>query len=771
MYLPFLVVGMFIARAQESFSVKGFVEDEEGNSIVVGDVLLYKDKSADIDKYTFVYDGKFEFESLEKGNYILKISALGYAIFERQIKVDKSTELNIILKTEVERLNEVEVVSIKSPFSIKNGDIKIDVQNPAFLSIADPLDILGKIPTVQLSPDKQSISVIGKGNPLLYIENQQIGIEEFAALPVDAILSIELLKNPSSKYGANGRAVVMVTLKKDSSSIRSATLSETTSFKHNFNNYFSANFMVPINKSSLRANLAYNDLGQWESHTFQFDIPFRKVFTDYLVLIPLNKRKQINSGLGFFHPFKRNGHFSFNTIYKKQTDDSPIKTNTFLENDGQEDDILTDTDNDKSTDYLSTNLNFEKTLAKNIELFTGLQYSSFIQTLDTEISNDFNGDGFKLGQTRNQEYQLNSYAFRLDLEHRISKNHKLELGLNWNEARASAYNKIEEVNISEPKITDFDYNENLVATYTSITGNIGKAIDYEVGLRVETNQVKSALEGNVSPLVERKNTRLFPKSKINIVLDSTKTLTLNYAQSIKRPNFSRTSNISVYINPFLEGRGNINLRPSYTGEVSANLQWAGKSFSVGHYRTTDLMNFTIDYDGESDLAVLSQVNLERETGFYVGAVFPFNKGIWTSNTSVNLNYNKMNDSDAFLQKAKPYVYVSSNHQFKVAKDTLITIGGWAMTQRQEGIIKRNAMVVANASITQSFLKNFQGSLRLNDIFKQMNFKESYTINGVKAKGTYFVDAYEIAFSVKYSFSKGKKNRFKNKDVDENLKRI
>ena len=52
----------------------------------------------------------------------------------------------------------------------------------------------------------------------------------------------------------------------------------------------------------------------------------------------------------------------------------------------------------------------------------------------------------------------------------------------------------------------------------------------------------------------------------------------------------------------------------------------------------------------------------------------------------------------------------------------------------------------------------------------MNYEESYSINGVEANGTFFVDAREIAFALKYKFG-DKTSKFKNKDVDENLNRI
>ena len=81
------------------------------------------------------------------------------------------------------------------------------------------------------------------------------------------------------------------------------------------------------------------------------------------------------------------------------------------------------------------------------------------------------------------------------------------------------------------------------------------------------------------------------------------------------------------------------------------------------------------------------------------------------------------------------------------------------------------MAVFNAAITKTFFKKLHCSLRFNDITKAMNFEESYAINGVVADGVYFVDAQEIAFSLKYTFGKTEDPAYRNKEVDENLDRI
>ena len=97
-------------------------------------------------------------------------------------------------------LNEVVITQNKKAFSNQNGNIKLDVTNSIYNSIPNTVDLLSKIPTVQVSADRESISVVGKGSALIYIDNQKIGINDINALAVADIKTIEIIQNPSAKY-------------------------------------------------------------------------------------------------------------------------------------------------------------------------------------------------------------------------------------------------------------------------------------------------------------------------------------------------------------------------------------------------------------------------------------------------------------------------------------------------------------------------------------------------------------------------------------------
>lgn len=766
-----VLLGVQIVQGQEHLSLKGKVFDGNKVQVDIGDVLLLVPESKELVSYTTLVRGGFVFNEVPKGEYILEISALGYATFSKKYVLHDSLEVVIQLEEETTDLENVEVVATKNPITNTNGNFKIDVQNPVFSTMADPLEVLMKLPNVQVSPDRESISVLMKGTPLIYMGNQRISFGEFAALSVDSIESIELINNPSPKYEAEGRAVILIQLRKNNDKGTTVTLGETFSFRQNTNNYISTNGNHSNGKWNLQGNLNYNTIGQWESNTFAFAIPAENIRSDYLVLIPDNKRMQMNSGLGFYYPINTNDYISLNTIFRRQTDDAGFETSTFLQNGSETNEITSETENDNRRDYFTANFNLNKRLTENLNIFTGIQYSSFDQKLQTDIANNYNNEGLVLDQTRNQDYKIESLAARMDFEQVISENLQLDFGASWNEAKADAFSQITQYEPVNKDVTGYDYKESLYAMYANTASSFGEKFNFNLGARVEYNQVKGRLEKDLQPLVERENTRIFPKMGLNFTIDSTKTLSLNYSRNINQPNFSRTSSVRVFINPFLEAGNNVDLVPTLTNEISTNFQIGDTSIFGGIYTNKNPRYFMIGYQENATVALLAENNLDEESGYYVGLTVPFSHKIWSSTNSVSMTYNKVNDSSAVFTKAKPYLYVYTNQQLRIAKDTLVSFGGYALTQRKEGIMERNGMVVLNASVTTTLFKKLQCALRFNDITKAMNYDESYSINGVEANGTYYADGREMAVALKYSFGGTASNTFKNKDVDENLDRI
>lgn len=250
-------------------------------------------------------------------------------------------------------LNEVVVTQNKKAFSNQNGSIKLDVANSIYSSIPNSVDLLAKLPTIQISSDKESISVVGKGNPLIYIDNQRVGMNDLNALAVADIKTIEIIQNPSAKYEAEGRVVILITRKFSKKDSFRTEISEVASFKKNYNNYLGFNSNFKKNKIEWKANFNYNQLQPWESHTIAYEIPQANITSNYDVEA-FTKRTQFIFGGGLFYKINDGDYFSLNVNGKLQTDIFPINTITENRNQDVVNNVVTYSDNEGKKDFVNS---------------------------------------------------------------------------------------------------------------------------------------------------------------------------------------------------------------------------------------------------------------------------------------------------------------------------------------------------------------------------------------------------------------------------------
>ncbi|MBG6128738.1 hypothetical protein IWQ47_000570 [Aquimarina sp. EL_43] len=767
MYLSFLLLS-YIGYGQSEYSLSGTILDQNNTTVEAGDVILY-DKNSNLVKYTFIKNGKFVFERLKANEYTLSIVALGYLEKSEVILLDSNKNITIELKENTVILDEVTVKAIKNNITMANGNLKIRIENSVLESLPSTVDILSKLPGIQISPNQESISVVGKGTPLIYMDNQKIDIDQLKSLSVENIKDIELIDNPSAKYEAEGRNLILITRKQNSLDGYNIKLSEIISFKRRFNNYLGVHSNYKNNALELRGNFNYNQLGPWEGADSMLNVLDQGIKSQYQVRAT-GPRPQFITGGGFFYQLNKNDYISGQVNLRAQTDKFPIKTNTLLQDQSIEDHIITEGQNDEKRNFLSSNINFNKKITHTSNLFFGLQYSNYVRHLKSHIFNNINEAGFELSQNRNQRYEIGVFASKIDIDKNFGEHTKLEIGGSLSNANALALSNFEFINPVDKKISKYDYRESIYASYIQLSGNLNK-IEYSTGIRSETNIVKGGFRNANELLVNRKQTRLFPKIRINIPIDSTKSITLNYGTIINRPNYLNASSISTFINPFVEFSRNVNLKSTTIEEISTTLQYKKYTCNISYYTENNPVFYNVAYNNTENRVISSPQNFEKESGYQIRFANTATYRFWNTTNSLTLVHNSIKNPTAVTKQSKPYLYYYSNNEFKLAAKTTLGLNFWGFTRRNQGVFERNALFIMNASVSKTYFENLQIAVNFNDIFRNMTYKDKYTSNNIAVQDTFYVDGNEISFSIKYSFGKIKKLSFKNKDVDDNLNRI
>lgn len=766
--LIFLLFGS-ILFAQNLYSLNGKLVNQENQPINLSEIYLYDEKRNLINSQ-ISENSTFEFINLPVQKYYLTVITTDSTEEIPLFLLDENKNITYTIHEDSITIDEVLINAKKKTFKMENGNLTIDVANSVFNKSTNPTDLFSKLPSVMLGADRESLTIIGKGNPLLYIGNQKVDFNAINTLSVDDIKSIEIIKNSTAQYEAEGKAVIKITLKNSKKDGFKVNLQETLSFKKKYNNYFNSNFQFRKNKSEFKINAAYNVRQAWESNGFDYLVSAKNIQSNYIIK---SQTKQPNFILGtsFFQELNPDGDYltlSLNGNFKN--DKGLIDTNTNYSDDNKNEHILTLNKNHNQRNYTNSLFNYNKVIKSiNATLLTGFQFTNFSKSTNYIFSNNINDTGFEYNQTRNQKYQINAYAGRLDFEKIFDEKTKIELGGSFTKAAAKTNNKTEFAIATSTQFLKYKFDELNTAFYSQFSSEI-KKINYKVGLRLETTNSDGFNEILAQKDINKNYVDWFPNAQISYQIDDKKEFSLSYNRTIDRPDYGSISSGNLYGSPYVEYGGNFNILPTYTNTVTGNIALNKWAINASFYQSKNLMGYTLVYDDKSDISTFTAVNFEKENGYSVGLDVPFEWEIWSSQNSFSVNYNKTQDSTAILRKSTPYLYFYSNNIFKIAKDFNFIINGYWLTKRTEGIYERNAQIIANLGLTKK-IKDFDLTLNYNDLFKQLEFREVLAYGKISSKNVFFVDSPEFSISLKYNFGKISKSNYKENKVNEDENRI
>lgn len=668
------------------------------------------------------------------------------------------------------KLNEVVINQNKKTFTNTNGTIKVDVANSIFSSIPNAVELLAKLPTVQVSVDRETITVIGKGNPLIYIDNQKVGLNDLNTLAVADIKTIEIIQNPSSKYEAEGRSVILITRKFSKKDSFKTEISEVASFKKNYNNYLGFNSSFKKNKLELKANFNYNRLNPWENHSIDYQIPSAEIASKYDVTAD-TKRKQYVFGGGLFYKINEDDYFSVNVSGKLQSDTFPINTITDNKNKDVINNVVTYSDNSGRKNFVNSFLNYQKKIKSiDAQVFTGLQYSNFDQTSLSNVQDNFNNTEFELTQNRDQRFKVNVFSGRIDFEKKFKNETKLEVGGLYSSANSKSDIDIFYYQNNKDEISHYDFSEQNLAGYSQLSGKI-KKIDFSVGFRVENTNVDGKFKSDLEPLIDKNYTKFFPKAEFTFPIDSVKSISVNYAKSISRPNYSSLSQGATYINPYFLYARNIFLDPTIIDEISTTFQYHNKSVRFSFTKAKDPVYNSFSFDDQNNIMTFKDINFDKSSAFTVDFTLPFTYKFWTTTNSLIFILERIEDHTAQFMASKPYSYFSSNNEFKLPKEYALVLNFWGLTKQYTGVFETSPRFVVDLAASKTFFKKWKCTLSLNNVFKNSIQSEQFTINNVTSKARYVVDNHEVSIAIRYSFGKIGATEFKEKNIDDNEGRV
>lgn len=219
----FILTLLFVTVVNAQNNVTGSVTGNDGLPVIQATVTLQQ-KCDSVKELRVVTDndGKFTI-NVDKGKYILSISSVGYEKYKSDLSVDGSKDLGIIkLDLSSELLDEVTVMANYSEVK-QNGDIMIKVKGNPLARGKNTIDFLRLIGGIAVSDD--GISVRGRKDTKIYIDDQQITFDQLKAIDPELIARIEIVPHADASYGVNASGgVIKIHLREKLGLLGSASL-------------------------------------------------------------------------------------------------------------------------------------------------------------------------------------------------------------------------------------------------------------------------------------------------------------------------------------------------------------------------------------------------------------------------------------------------------------------------------------------------------------------------------------------------------------------
>ncbi len=731
------------------FSVRGKVVDEKSSPIRGITVSLLKHADSALVKFsTSSANGEFEIEKLNKGEYRVVVSGVGFSTFHsKPFRLDSSesiAELGVVqLQPEAKDLGAVTVVGKRPMVEVRADRMLVNVDAAVSNVGATALEVLEKSPGVSVDRDgiislkgKQGVLVMIDGKPT-YLSGNDLATM-LGNMNANQLDQIEIMTNPPAKYDAAGNSgVINIKTKKNKQKGFNGNLSlgygQGVYWKTNNSlnlNYRNQKLNVFMNLSA-NQNRGFGDLhivrdyvgpdGKTRTSIFEQPTLMKHRFTNNNLKVGMdyNLTKKTSVGIvgsGFISPRRFDAESTGMLQDANGVTDSTAKT------------VSTTKDKWKNG---SVNLNLRHQINTTDDFGADLDYVQYnadnTQMFDNRI---FYPDGTTVYDDKLKGLlpsTIKIYSAKADYTRNFKSGLKFEAGLKSSLVKTD---NLADYYIDNGagwqndygKTNHFLYEENINAAYVNGNKKVGK-FNLQTGLRFENTNYKGHQLGNPTKddsSFRRDYNSLFPTVYVSYEADSNNTFTINTGRRIDRPAYQQLNPFLFFINKFTYAAGNPFLQPQYTTSFEVSHSYKGKyNTSLSYTRTKQF--FTQIFRPVDEVTILTDGNLGEAQNFG----FSFNTQLqpaswWNVSSSLNVNY-RVVDGIAYGNKIETEAFngqLNVNNQFNFKKGWGAELSGWYNSRNVDGQFDIKPFGQVSIGLSKQVLKG-KGSIKMNvrDLFR------------------------------------------------------
>jgi outer membrane receptor protein involved in Fe transport len=793
-----------ITFAQNNISghkVDGTVLDEDKKPLDFATVSLLNAKDSSLLRTAVSsLEGKFIFENLSKGNYLVSISMVGYSkTTTRAFELNETNsfvslgEINVLRNKKM--LGEVVVTAIKPFIERKVDRLVVNVDGSSAATGSTALEVLQRAPGITVD-QSDNIAMQGKQGVLVMIDGKQIYMSNadvanmLRNMPSSQIETIELITNPSSKYDAAGNSgIINIKTKKSTTVGTNGTLTAGGGQGENFRS--SAGLTLNHRNENLNFFGNYNYSYRRQGQNMTIDRVVSGSTATYFgqsgSYLSANDNNNFKAGLDVFVDknntlgFLVNGYMNDGT---EQYNNTTLIGRSFTQTDSS---VIAVNDADSRYRNMAYNVNYKAVLdTAGKELSIDLDYSHYNGNESTLYHNSFqNSNGVIKAPSlinNNTPSIINIKAVKVDYSMPFSKTMKMETGLKSSWVKTDNDFQFERLvsNLwtNDPgRSNQFIYDENVNAGYVNLNKQY-KTTSIQLGLRAEQTNSNGNSVTTVKE-VNRSYFDIFPSAFINQTLSKNHDIGISYSRRIDRPSYNSLNPFMFFLDQYTYNQGNPFLNPQYTNNFELSYNYK-KTYSLtfNYSLTKDVITEVILPDTAKKALFQTNENLDKQINYSVALNAPVSIGKWWSssnNASVfYLGFRAPDLRGQELSSGRVAFQFNSQQKFVINSSLTAELTGDYTSPIEYGTLRIREQYGLDLGLSKNFLnKKANIKLALSDIFDTR--KQSIT-SAYQGLDYHLIQKNEtrigrITFTYRFGKNEIKPERRRSTGLEDEQKRI
>lgn len=701
--------------------------------------------------------GTFEIAEVPAGNYVLRVSFLGYESHERQpvfVTAENNVDLGTIpLTISAENILQEVVIEGQAPAMEVGIDRKIfDVSQSIVSDGGTATDLLQNVPSLSVDMEG-NVGLRGSSNVRILIDGKPSALAGsnintlLESLPANAIQRIEVMSNPSSKYDPEGQGgIINIILKKNVRTGFNGMVRGGGGSYNNYNggldlNYRDSKFnyfgSYNYNRRNAPGN-GFND-NQYLNGSRVFNTSETgRLGNSHMVRVGADYFMGEKTTIGLSGNINIRDNVRTEDLFYTYFNASGVNYGNSTRNTQQnEDDLGYDVNFDFKREFnregeeLMANVAFGRSKEDGLQVF-----DQFASDPSISIDNDRINDTYE--DVKNTNIQID-YTLPFSNEQKLEAGYRTTLRYGDERQLSDVLNPASGVYERDYDLTnDFNIEDIVHALYGNYQNKLTQKLGYQVGLRAEQAYLNTeyvSYDPELAPDARSARGRLdyfriYPSVYITQELENDQSIQLSYTRRVNRPR-------GWQVNPFVDVSDPMNLRQGnpalmpediHSMELGYNKKWGKVSLTstVYHRITNDVIQMIVDSANvETNATFSSFQNISRNqaTGLEIITQYTLSPRV-DFMANFNGNYLAFEGSEQFGVVANSGFNWDANltTNARIAKGFTAQVRANYVAPRVMAQGTSFDMFVLDAGFKLSVLKD-KGSLMLNvrDIANQRRF--------------------------------------------------